>query len=282
MPKDFQISQYDEPICVDGYLDVSVCDTEAAATRRSPCGSRSSGSTWRRTPASRCTSAAPPAGSTAPTTRWSTTTAPASRWSRSSPSPVLGTGALAPEVARAYVTELRDLLRSLGVSDVRMEQGSLRCDVNVSLAPNGSERARAPAPRPRTSTRCGRSSGRCGTRSTARPPCCAPAARSCRRPATSTRTPAAPPPVGRRRRPRTTATSRSPTWCRSRPSAEWVEELRATLPELPSVRRAPPAAGVGDHRQRHAVDAQRRRDRPGRADRRARRRPGRRSQVVDR
>jgi aspartyl-tRNA(Asn)/glutamyl-tRNA(Gln) amidotransferase subunit B len=36
-------------------------------------------------------------------------------------------------VARAYVTELRDLLRNLGVSDVRMEQGSLRCDVNTSL-----------------------------------------------------------------------------------------------------------------------------------------------------
>ena len=44
----------------------------------------------------------------------------------------------APQVARAYVTELRDILRSLGVSDVKMEQGSLRCDANVSLAPIGS------------------------------------------------------------------------------------------------------------------------------------------------
>jgi aspartyl-tRNA(Asn)/glutamyl-tRNA(Gln) amidotransferase subunit B len=52
--------------------------------------------------------------------------------------PVAGTGADAPVVARAYVTELRDLLRSLGVSDVRMEEGSLRCDVNTSLAPRGS------------------------------------------------------------------------------------------------------------------------------------------------
>jgi aspartyl-tRNA(Asn)/glutamyl-tRNA(Gln) amidotransferase subunit B len=48
--------------------------------------------------------------------------------------PVPGTGALAPHVARAYVTELRDVIRSLGVSDVRMEQGSLRCDVNTSLS----------------------------------------------------------------------------------------------------------------------------------------------------
>src|SRR6202012_6045098 len=52
--------------------------------------------------------------------------------------PVPGTGALAPEVAKAYVTELRDILRTLGVSDVRMEQGSLRCDVNTSLSPSGS------------------------------------------------------------------------------------------------------------------------------------------------
>jgi aspartyl-tRNA(Asn)/glutamyl-tRNA(Gln) amidotransferase subunit B len=36
-------------------------------------------------------------------------------------------------VARAYVTALRDLLRALDVSDVRMDQGSLRCDANVSL-----------------------------------------------------------------------------------------------------------------------------------------------------
>jgi aspartyl-tRNA(Asn)/glutamyl-tRNA(Gln) amidotransferase subunit B len=41
-------------------------------------------------------------------------------------------------VAKAYVTELRDILRTLGVSDVRMEQGSLRCDVNTSLNPIGS------------------------------------------------------------------------------------------------------------------------------------------------
>ena len=79
MPKNFQTSQYDEPICFDGYMDVDV------RRARPYSASRSSAPTWRRTPASRCTSAAPPAASTAPTTRWSTTTAPASRSSRSSP-----------------------------------------------------------------------------------------------------------------------------------------------------------------------------------------------------
>ncbi len=52
--------------------------------------------------------------------------------------PIDGTGAFAPHAARAYVTELRDLLRVLRVSDVRMEEGSLRSDVNTSLAPRGS------------------------------------------------------------------------------------------------------------------------------------------------
>jgi aspartyl-tRNA(Asn)/glutamyl-tRNA(Gln) amidotransferase subunit B len=51
--------------------------------------------------------------------------------------PIYGTGAKAPAVAKAYVSYLRDLMRALGVSDVRMEQGSLRCDANVSLMPKG-------------------------------------------------------------------------------------------------------------------------------------------------
>src|SRR4029450_4691207 len=51
--------------------------------------------------------------------------------------PTEGTGERAPDVARAYVTALRDLLRALDVSDVRMDQGSMRCDANVSLKPTG-------------------------------------------------------------------------------------------------------------------------------------------------
>ncbi|WP_086821755.1 Asp-tRNA(Asn)/Glu-tRNA(Gln) amidotransferase subunit GatB, partial [Allokutzneria sp. NRRL B-24872] len=51
--------------------------------------------------------------------------------------PVVGAGERAPEIAKAYVGALRDLLRALDVSDVRMDQGSLRCDANVSLMPKG-------------------------------------------------------------------------------------------------------------------------------------------------
>src|SRR5690625_4894257 len=49
--------------------------------------------------------------------------------------PVTGTGARAPEVARAYVNTLRDLFRALGVSEARMERGSVRADVSLSLRP---------------------------------------------------------------------------------------------------------------------------------------------------
>ena len=52
--------------------------------------------------------------------------------------PILGAGEKAPDVARAYVAQLRDLIVALGVSDARMDQGSIRADVNLSLAPKGS------------------------------------------------------------------------------------------------------------------------------------------------
>ena len=86
--------------------------------------------------------------------------------------PVEGTGAArARGRARLRDRRLRELVRPLGVSDVRMEQGSLRCDANVSLRPSPDRSARARGPRRRTSTRCGRWSARCATRSAARPPC---------------------------------------------------------------------------------------------------------------
>ncbi|NCC54494.1 MAG: Asp-tRNA(Asn)/Glu-tRNA(Gln) amidotransferase subunit GatB, partial [Erysipelotrichia bacterium] len=41
--------------------------------------------------------------------------------------------------AAAYVEKIRNILFYLGVSDVKMEEGSMRCDVNISLRPQGSE-----------------------------------------------------------------------------------------------------------------------------------------------
>lgn len=54
--------------------------------------------------------------------------------------PVFGAGARAPELAAAYVHAIRDIVKSMNVSDARMERGNVRCDANVSLRPKGQEK----------------------------------------------------------------------------------------------------------------------------------------------
>ena len=131
MPKNFQISQYDEPLCVDGYLDVLV-------------GGRTVRVGIERVHLEEDTGKSLHVGGA--TGRIQGADYSLVDYNRAGiplveivTRPVPGTGFLAPEVARAYVTELRDLLRSLGVSDVRMEEGSLRADVNTSLSTRGSD-----------------------------------------------------------------------------------------------------------------------------------------------
>ncbi|MEJ7755548.1 MAG: hypothetical protein WKF83_03650 [Nocardioidaceae bacterium] len=131
MPKNFQTSQYDEPIAYSTGTDRD----RGGRCRRT--GSRSSEPTWRRTPASRCTSAARPVGSTAPSHSLVDYNRAGIPLVEIVTKPIEGTGAKSPEVARAYVAHLRELVLGLGVSDVRMEQGSMRCDVNLSLRPIG-------------------------------------------------------------------------------------------------------------------------------------------------
>lgn len=45
-----------------------------------------------------------------------------------------------PEEAYAYLEKLRNIIQFTGVSDVKMEEGSLRCDANISLRPIGQEK----------------------------------------------------------------------------------------------------------------------------------------------
>lgn len=133
MPKDYQVSQYDEPLCTNGYLDVTVATDD---------GPRQFRIDIERVHMEEDTGKLTHAGGD--TGRIHGADYSLVDYNRAGiplieivTKPIVGTGALAPLVARAYVTELRDLMRALGVSDVRMDQGSLRCDVNVSLAPPG-------------------------------------------------------------------------------------------------------------------------------------------------
>jgi aspartyl-tRNA(Asn)/glutamyl-tRNA(Gln) amidotransferase subunit B len=43
-----------------------------------------------------------------------------------------------PEIGRTYVAAIREIVKALGVSNARMEEGNVRCDANVSLRPRGS------------------------------------------------------------------------------------------------------------------------------------------------
>jgi aspartyl-tRNA(Asn)/glutamyl-tRNA(Gln) amidotransferase subunit B len=129
MPKNFQTSQYDEPLCTDGYLDV---EFEGRTYRVGIERVHLEEDTGKNTHVGGATGRIH--GAEYSLVDYNRAGIPLVEIVTK---PVEGTGALAPEVARAYVRELRDILRSLGVSDVRMEQGSLRCDVNTSLMPKG-------------------------------------------------------------------------------------------------------------------------------------------------
>lgn len=54
--------------------------------------------------------------------------------------PIYGAGKSAPEYAKTYVATIRDIVLALGISDAKMERGNLRCDANVSLRPIGQEK----------------------------------------------------------------------------------------------------------------------------------------------
>ena len=129
MPKDYQISQYDEPICIDGYLDVTVqTDDGPRVVRVEIERVHMEEDTGKLTHAGGATGRIH--GADYSLVDYNRAGIPLVEIVTK---PIVGTGALAPQVARAYVTELRDIMRSLGVSDVKMEEGSLRCDANVSL-----------------------------------------------------------------------------------------------------------------------------------------------------
>ncbi|WP_228983856.1 Asp-tRNA(Asn)/Glu-tRNA(Gln) amidotransferase subunit GatB [Streptomyces sp. DH12] len=133
MPKNFQTSQYDEPIAFDGYLDVQLEDGEVfrveieRAHMEEDTGKSThvGGATGRIHGASHSLLDYNRAG--IPLIEIVT-------------KPIVGAGDRAPEVAKAYVSELRALIRALGVSEARMEMGQMRCDVNLSLRPIGREK----------------------------------------------------------------------------------------------------------------------------------------------
>ncbi|MEW6909753.1 Asp-tRNA(Asn)/Glu-tRNA(Gln) amidotransferase subunit GatB [Trueperella pyogenes] len=228
LSKNFQTSQSDEPICYDGYLDLELDDgetfrvlierahVEEDAGKNTHVGGegRLQGATHSLVDYNR-------AG--VPLLEIVTR-------------PIEGAGARAPEVAAKYVQTIRDIARAIGVSEARMERGNVRADVNVSLRPSTD----APLGT-RTETK-NVNSFRAIARAVEYEMCRQAAVLSAGRAvlqetrhwqeADSTTSPG---------RPKSDADDYryfpEPDLVPIAPSREWVEELRASLPELPAAKR---------------------------------------------
>ncbi len=130
MPKNFQTSQYDEPIAFEGYMDVDVdgetfrVEIERAHMEEDTGKSLHVGGATGRIH-----------GADYSLVDYNRAGIPLIEIVTK---PILGAGEKAPALARAYVQQLRELIVALDVSEARMDQGNLRADVNLSLAPKGS------------------------------------------------------------------------------------------------------------------------------------------------
>lgn len=132
LAKAFQTSQYDDPIASSGYVDVELDDGEIfrveieRAHMEEDAGKLThKGGSGRIQDASYSLVDYNRAG--VPLIEIVT-------------KPIEGAGDRAPELARAYVTAIRDIVKALNISDARMERGNVRCDANISLKPRGAEK----------------------------------------------------------------------------------------------------------------------------------------------
>jgi aspartyl-tRNA(Asn)/glutamyl-tRNA(Gln) amidotransferase subunit B len=122
MPKDYQVSQYDEPITVDGWIEV---DGASVGIERAHL-EEDTGKTVHIGGGGRIHEA-------------DHSLVDYNRAGVPLMEIVSRPDIRSAEQARAYVSELRSVLQAIGVSDVKMEEGSMRVDANVSVRPAGSE-----------------------------------------------------------------------------------------------------------------------------------------------
>jgi len=134
MPKNFQTSQYDEPIAFNGYMDVPLTNGDGTVEtfRVEIERAHMEEDTGKSTHVGGATGRIH--GADYSLVDYNRAGIPLIEIVTR---PILGAGERAPEVAKAYVAQLRQLIVALGVSDARMDQGSIRADVNLSLSPKG-------------------------------------------------------------------------------------------------------------------------------------------------
>jgi aspartyl-tRNA(Asn)/glutamyl-tRNA(Gln) amidotransferase subunit B len=129
LPKNYQISQYDLPIVEEGSLEIELVDKKSKKVSRKTIGITR---LHMEEDAGKLVHAGSDrlAGSTHSLVDFNRTGVPLVEIVSE---PDLRTGQEAAE----YAQELRRLVRYLGVSDGNMQEGSLRCDVNISVRPVG-------------------------------------------------------------------------------------------------------------------------------------------------
>ncbi|WP_110238983.1 Asp-tRNA(Asn)/Glu-tRNA(Gln) amidotransferase subunit GatB [Nocardioides gilvus] len=137
MPKNFQTSQYDEPIAFEGYMDVTIegDDGEPEVFRVEIERAHMEEDTGKSLHVGGATGRIH--GADFSLVDYNRAGIPLIEIVTK---PIQGAGAKAPAIAKAYVAQLRELILALGVSDARMDQGSIRADVNLSLAPKGADK----------------------------------------------------------------------------------------------------------------------------------------------
>jgi aspartyl-tRNA(Asn)/glutamyl-tRNA(Gln) amidotransferase subunit B len=126
MPKNYQISQYEEPLCVDGYLDV---DLNGNSTRVGITRVHMEEDTGKSTHV----------GEGGRIHAASHSLLDFNRAGVPLMEIVSEPDIRSPAEARAFVSELRGAVLRIGVSDAKLEEGSMRFDANVSLRPQGTE-----------------------------------------------------------------------------------------------------------------------------------------------
>lgn len=128
LPKNYQISQYDLPIAQQGWLEIELVDDSGQVTRKKIGITR----LHMEEDAGKLVHAGSDrlSGSTYSLVDFNRTGVPLVEIVSE---PDIRSGQEAAE----YAQELRRILRYLGVSDGNMQEGSLRCDVNISVRPVG-------------------------------------------------------------------------------------------------------------------------------------------------
>ena len=139
LPKGYQISQYDTPICYDGFVEIEMGeeDGENAASGPSAPQSPDASPTTKRIGLTRI-HIEEDAGKSSHTDVG--TLVDYNRCGVPLLEVVSEPDLRSPREAYLYVKNLRQLVRYLGISDGNMEEGSLRCDANVSVRPCGQNR----------------------------------------------------------------------------------------------------------------------------------------------